>query len=82
MTPLHDRLADIAQPALVLAGELDPSGRERAELVAALLPAARLAVMADAGHAPQLEQPRRFAQLTTTFLAPAPVGAASIRGGS
>jgi 2-succinyl-6-hydroxy-2,4-cyclohexadiene-1-carboxylate synthase len=82
MTPLQDRLADIEQPALVVTGELDPTGRERGELVAALLPGGRLSVMADAGHAPQLERPRRFAQLTTTFLAPASVGAASIRGGS
>jgi len=68
MEPLHDRLADIRTPTLVIAGALDPIGRARAEGVAAAIPGARLEIVADAGHAPHLETPTTFRNLVTAFL--------------
>ncbi len=67
MEPLHDRLAAITAPTLVVAGAADPA-RARAEEVAAAIPGARLAVVAGAGHAPHLERPDRFHALVLDFL--------------
>jgi 2-succinyl-6-hydroxy-2,4-cyclohexadiene-1-carboxylate synthase len=69
MVPLHDRLAVVDCPALVIAGALDPVGLKRAGEVAAGLPAARLEVVPDAGHAPHLEQPEAFLRLAGEHLA-------------
>jgi 2-succinyl-6-hydroxy-2,4-cyclohexadiene-1-carboxylate synthase len=68
MEPLHDRLAGIATPTLVIAGALDPVGCLRAKGVAAGIPGARLEIVTDAGHAPHLETPTIFRSLVTTFL--------------
>lgn len=67
MEPLHDRLADVRAPTLVIAGADDPA-RARAEEVAAGIPGARLALVAGAGHAPHLERPDRFHALVLDFL--------------
>lgn len=68
MEPLHERLAAVRTPTLVIAGALDPTGRARAEDVADRIPAARLALIAMAGHAPHLETPSDFRSLTLAFL--------------
>lgn len=68
MQPLHDRLAEVRVPTLVIAGNLDPTGRARAAAVAAGIPGARLEIIADAGHAPHLETPARFRSLALAFL--------------
>lgn len=68
MTPLDDRLGGIGQPSLVVAGELDTVGMARASIVAAAMPAARLEVIDQAGHAPHLEQPGAFIDRLTRFL--------------
>jgi len=67
MEPLHERLAAIVAPALVVAGSNDPA-RARAEEVAAAIPGARLALVPGAGHAPHLERPDRFHALLLDFL--------------
>lgn len=67
MEPLHDRLAEVRAPTLVVAGADDPA-RDRAEEVAAGIPGARLALVAGAGHAPHLERPDRFHALVLDFL--------------
>lgn len=67
MEPLHDRLASVAAPTLVIVGADDPA-RERAEAVAAAIPGARLVVVPGAGHAPHLERPDRFRSLVLDFL--------------
>ena len=68
MEPLHDRLAAIRAPTLVIAGALDVMGRSRAETVASCIPGARLAIVAGAGHAPHLESPATFRSLALAFL--------------
>jgi len=51
-------LAAFARPALVLMGEADRlCPRARHDLMHALMPQSRLAIVADAGHLPTLEQP-------------------------
>ncbi|HSW42421.1 MAG TPA: alpha/beta fold hydrolase [Patescibacteria group bacterium] len=67
MEPLHDRLPAVGAPTLVIVGSDDPA-RARAEEVAAAIPAARLAVVPGAGHAPHLERPDRFHALLFDFL--------------
>ncbi len=67
MEPLHDRLASVAAPTLVIVGSRDPA-RTRGEEVAAGVPHARLAVVEGAGHAPHLERPDRFHALVLEFL--------------
>jgi pimeloyl-ACP methyl ester carboxylesterase len=62
-------LEHIAAPALVLHGERDPLvDHLAAEQLAASLPTAELHHLAGVGHAPQLEAPRRTAQLVRDFL--------------
>ena len=68
MVPLHDRLGDIRCPVLVIAGELDATGHERAEAVAGAIPGSRLEIVAGAGHTPHLEQAAAFAGLLSAFL--------------
>ncbi len=68
MEPLHDRLAEVRAPTLVIAGALDPTGCDRAASVAAGIRGARLAVVADAGHTPHLETPSHFRSLAIEFL--------------
>jgi 2-succinyl-6-hydroxy-2,4-cyclohexadiene-1-carboxylate synthase len=67
MEPLHERLAEIHVPTLVIAGALDPV-RARAEEVAAGIPGARLAIVARAGHTPHLERTAAFRRLVIDFL--------------
>jgi pimeloyl-ACP methyl ester carboxylesterase len=64
-----DRLPDLAPPALFVWGELDrlvPAGFARH--VAAAVPAARSALLADCGHVPQFELPEETERLTRDFL--------------
>jgi 2-succinyl-6-hydroxy-2,4-cyclohexadiene-1-carboxylate synthase len=67
MAPLHDRLATITAPTLVICGALDPV-RQRAELVAAGISGARLEVVDGVGHAVHLEVPRVFGSLVRSFI--------------
>jgi 2-succinyl-6-hydroxy-2,4-cyclohexadiene-1-carboxylate synthase len=67
MLPLHDHLAAIEGPSLVIAGALDPA-RSRAEQVAVGIPGARLAIVEGAGHTPHLERPAAFRRLALEFL--------------
>ena len=57
MTPLHDALPRIGVPTLVVAGERDAIGMERARTVAAAIPGSRLVVLDGVGHAVQREAP-------------------------
>ena len=57
MTPLWDRLPQLAIPVTLVVGERDAKFRAVAERMAAALPGARLEVVPGAGHAVQLERP-------------------------
>ncbi|MCA9829438.1 MAG: 2-succinyl-6-hydroxy-2,4-cyclohexadiene-1-carboxylate synthase [Dehalococcoidia bacterium] len=74
--PLHGDLAGIRAPVLAIAGELDTKyagiGREISESV----PGALTAVIADAGHAPQVERPDDTAAMVLEFLAQNPLAVA------
>jgi len=68
MTPLHDRLHQIDAPTMVIAGQLDPTGLERARHVAEGIPGARLEVVPEAGHTPHIERPEEFGRLVDHHL--------------
>jgi 2-succinyl-6-hydroxy-2,4-cyclohexadiene-1-carboxylate synthase len=71
--PLWDRLAGLRQPTLLVAGALDPKFAAIArEMAAAIGPAARVALVAGAGHAAHLERPAEVAALVEEFLAAGP----------
>ncbi len=64
------RLELITAPTLILLGQFDlPSRAEAAQLLRARLQSAEHAVIADAGHLPNLDQPTVYSNLCRTFLA-------------
>ncbi len=65
---LWDRLPELTMPALLISGELDVKYVAIGERAAALLPAARHAIVRGAGHTVHLEQPEAFADLVVGFL--------------
>ena len=69
MHPLWGRLGRVGVPVLLVTGERDERyGRIADRMAAALGPAARHEVIADAGHAAHLEQPERTTELVCSFL--------------
>jgi pimeloyl-ACP methyl ester carboxylesterase len=67
------RLADFADPALVLAGEDEAPGfLEGSREIDACLPNSRFELIEDAAHNPQFEAPQRVASLVAKFLATLP----------
>jgi pimeloyl-ACP methyl ester carboxylesterase len=66
---LKHRLHRATMPALLLRGASDGLvSQSYLEGYAKLLPNARTAVIAEAGHGPQVEQPERFADTVLSFL--------------
>ncbi|MFB7129790.1 alpha/beta fold hydrolase [Kitasatospora sp. NPDC056273] len=64
-------VAELASPALLLAGEYDPDPRPGAvRATAALFRHARTAVQPAAGHYPWLDDPAAFSRTVAAFLAP------------
>lgn len=62
-------LATIAVPALVISGELDLAARlQAAQLLATRLPHAERALIPDAGHLPNLDNPVAYHNLVRSFL--------------
>ena len=58
---LLDRLADITVPTLVVAGEADPATTvAMCRVIAEGIPGARLEVLPDSAHLPNIEQPEAF----------------------
>jgi 2-succinyl-6-hydroxy-2,4-cyclohexadiene-1-carboxylate synthase len=68
LPPVWDRLGTLTCPVLLTAGEQDRSYTSAAGRMAAKIPVARVKLIADAGHAPQLEAPGEFAALLAEFL--------------
>jgi pimeloyl-ACP methyl ester carboxylesterase len=61
-------LGVVKAPVLVIHGAADPIPIEASEAWASAMPNARLLVMKDAGHIPQVEQPEMFFKAIETFL--------------
>ncbi|MGH2344985.1 MAG: alpha/beta fold hydrolase, partial [Chloroflexota bacterium] len=74
--PLHERLAELTMPTLLLVGALDERYRAHAVTMEEKLPHARLAVVDGAGHNVHLEQPKRFDAEVLTFFRELAGGAA------
>ncbi len=68
MPPLHERLGEIAQPVLLVAGALDEKFAEIARQMQPRLPRAQCALVENAGHAAHWEEPARFAESVAGFL--------------
>lgn len=67
----ESHLGDVSAPALVVMGELDPdfpNPEAEAEWIAKALPIADVAMVADAGHYPQSQQPAAVIEAVTAFL--------------
>jgi 2-succinyl-6-hydroxy-2,4-cyclohexadiene-1-carboxylate synthase len=69
--PLHERLAELACPVLLVHGSEDAKFTRVAEELERALPEAQRAVLAEAGHAAHLEAPEHFARVVRVFLAAA-----------
>lgn len=61
-------LAAVSCPTLVIVGEQDAAFLGSCRVMAATIPGARLEVIADAGHSPQLENPAAWYGVLTEFL--------------
>jgi 2-succinyl-6-hydroxy-2,4-cyclohexadiene-1-carboxylate synthase len=66
--PVWGCLADLRCPVLLTAGEQDRRYATAARRMAEHIPDARVRLVPDAGHAPQLEAPAEFAALLGEFL--------------
>jgi pimeloyl-ACP methyl ester carboxylesterase len=72
---LWPRLRSLSMPVLLVVGALDEKFTAIAERMAALIPDATLAVVADAGHVVHLEQPGEFVRVLRRWLDATPVAA-------
>jgi 2-succinyl-6-hydroxy-2,4-cyclohexadiene-1-carboxylate synthase len=79
---LWSRLRSVSMPVLLVAGALDEKFTAIAEQMAALLPDATLAVVADAGHVVHLEQPDQFVRTLRRWIGATPVRDTGRRAGS
>lgn len=71
--PAAERLSEIAAPTLILYGDKDIADvRAAAGPLAAAIPGARLAVIPDAAHLPQMERPDFFNRVVLDFLLEVP----------
>jgi 2-succinyl-6-hydroxy-2,4-cyclohexadiene-1-carboxylate synthase len=61
--PLWDRLAKLAMPVWIVAGDRDPKFMELGRRMYDLIPGAELAVVSGAGHAAHLEHPDAIASV-------------------
>src|SRR5215211_1571096 len=67
--PAAERLAEIAAPTLIVYGDKDVIDvRQAAGPLAAAIPGARLAVIPNAAHLPQMERPELFNEIVLGFL--------------
>ena len=67
--PLWNRLAELEMPVLLVAGERDDTFAALAhEMATAIGRNARVALVADAGHAAHLERPDTFVEILEAFL--------------
>ena len=72
MSSLWPKLPSIHTPTLSLSGELDTKYSALGQRLEAIMPRARHAVIAGAGHAPHLERPEATAEIVEAFLGALP----------
>ena len=63
LAPVWDRLGELAMPVTVVVGERDPKFVAIGKEMVALIPSAKLEIVAGAGHAVHLERPELLAEL-------------------
>lgn len=68
LEPVWDELHSFQLPLLAIAGARDDGYSAAAKRIASVAPNARAAIVEEAGHAPQLQQPAAVADLITEFL--------------
>jgi 2-succinyl-6-hydroxy-2,4-cyclohexadiene-1-carboxylate synthase len=68
LEPVWHELRALDLPVLAIAGARDEGYSSAAKRIAATAPNARVAIVEDAGHAPQLQQPADVAALIADFL--------------
>jgi 2-succinyl-6-hydroxy-2,4-cyclohexadiene-1-carboxylate synthase len=66
--PVWERLGELGCPVLLTAGDHDRRYATAARRMAERLPVARVRLIPDAGHAPQLEAPEEFTGVLREFL--------------
>jgi pimeloyl-ACP methyl ester carboxylesterase len=67
-TPLPVRPGEIRIPTLVLNGEFDGGRRRMGDALCAAMPNAQRAIIAGAGHLPNLDNPRAYNQALSHFV--------------
>ncbi len=70
-----EALRGLSVPTLVIVGEQDRPVLGASRRMAEAIPGARLEVIADAGHSPQMEAPEAWSRVVRGFLASLPVAA-------
>ena len=70
LEPVWHELLTLQVPVLAIAGARDEGYVAAARRIADVAPRGRAAIVEDAGHAPQLQQPERVAELIEEFLNP------------
>ena len=80
MDSLTGQLANIAAPTLVISGSRDQQNGASARTLAAALPNARLHILPQVGHFPNLECPQLVAELLTEFFTSCEQGHLALRG--
>ncbi len=74
--PAAERFGEITAPTLILYGDKDIADVQQAgPLLAQAISGARLVVLPNASHLPQMEQPERFNEIVLAFLRKATAGA-------
>ena len=68
LDPVWHELRTLDLPLLAIAGARDDGYCAAAKRIASTAPHARAAIVEEAGHAPQLQQPAAVAELITAFL--------------
>ncbi len=72
-----DAMRTLTMPVLVIVGELDTPFLAPSRAMADAIPGARLAVIPDAGHSPQFENPAAWYDALASFLATVPATASA-----
>jgi pimeloyl-ACP methyl ester carboxylesterase len=67
-TNWRDRLKEISQPTLIIAGAQDNKFVDASQYIHRLIPHSQLAIISGAGHMVNLEKPDEFNQAVINFL--------------